>query len=116
MATRYCVYCALGVLLTLCLFLLLIVLAVRNIGTLLRVSGQSSEKQVLAWSLGVALLVHVLSFMAVSYFGQIIVLWYLTLAMIASVQHVSLTRSEPSSLGIGKVNGGHKIHRLRPTA
>lgn len=79
-----------GGLLTLCLFVLLIVLAFRNIGALLRVRGQSSEKQVLAWSLGVALFVHVVSFMAVSYFGQIIVLWYLTLAMIASLTNARI--------------------------
>ena len=33
----------------------------------------------------VALFVHVANFMAVSYFGQIIMVWYMTLAVIASL-------------------------------
>ena len=41
--------------------------------------------KMLAWGLGVAMLVHVTSFMAVSYFGQIIMVWYMTLAIIGGL-------------------------------
>ena len=37
------------------------------------------------WSLGCALAVHIASFTSVSYFGQIFILWYLSLAISANV-------------------------------
>ena len=40
----------------------------------------------LAWGLSVALFVHVTSFMGVSYFGQIIMLWFMTLGMISGIE------------------------------
>lgn len=37
------------------------------------------------WSLGVSLFIHAVSFLSVSYFDQMIVFWYLLLAMISAV-------------------------------
>jgi hypothetical protein len=40
-------------------------------------------EQLVIWSLGCALLGHVASFFSVTYFDQIIIFWYLVIAMIA---------------------------------
>jgi len=66
---------------TLALFLVLIYMALR---TLLRLSLQNQEhkQQFLAWCLFVAIFGHCIAFFGVSYFGQITVLWYMTLAMV----------------------------------
>ena len=44
------------------------------------------------WSIGVCLLVHVVSFFSVSYFDQMIVFWYMLLAFIATIR----SQNQPS--------------------
>ncbi len=74
-----------GGLITLVFFVAIIVEAFAGIGRLLpRVTSRRTELA-LAWGLGVSLFVHVMCFWGVSYFGQINMLWYLSLAMIASL-------------------------------
>jgi hypothetical protein len=67
---------------TLVLFLVMIYMALK---TLLRLSLQNQEhkQQFLIWCLFVAILGHCIAFFGVSYFGQIMVLWYMTLAMVS---------------------------------
>ena len=67
---------------TLVLFLVMIYIALR---TLLRLSlqHQQPKQQFLAWCLFVAILGHCIAFFGVSYFGQIMVLWYMTLAVVS---------------------------------
>jgi hypothetical protein len=81
-----------GGLLTLALFVALIVLAFRRVGYLQRAADVTGEKypRMLAWGLGVVLFVHVTSFFGVSYFGQIMMVWFLTLAMTGAVQQPAL--------------------------
>jgi hypothetical protein len=76
-----------GGLLTLLLFVALIVLAFKHIGCLHRTSEAAGQHyaRMLAWGLGVALFVHVTTFFGVSYFGQMIMVWYMTLGMIGGV-------------------------------
>jgi hypothetical protein len=74
-----------GGLLTLSLFSLVIILSFRNVGLLWRWDAHDHPRQILAWALGVMLFVHVTSFIGVSYFGQINMLWFLSLAMITSM-------------------------------
>lgn len=69
--------------LSMALFAIVMWCAFGRIGLRLRSKLPLSD-QWLAWSLGVALFVHAVSFMAVSYFGQIIMLYYVHLAMISS--------------------------------
>ncbi len=66
---------------TLVLFLVMVYMALR---TLLRLSLQNQEhkQQFLVWCLIVIILGHCVSFFGVSYFGQIMMLWYMTLAMV----------------------------------
>lgn len=69
---------------TLVLFVLMIAFAFGQVGRLWRKACRRDEVM-LAWALGIMLLIHCTNFMAVSYFGQIDMLWYLTLAMIAGM-------------------------------
>jgi hypothetical protein len=66
---------------TLALFLVMIYMALR---TLLRLSLQQQEhkQRFLAWCLFVAILGHCVAFLGVSYFGQITMWWYMTLAAV----------------------------------
>lgn len=74
-----------GGILTLVLFVLILVLAFRGIGQRLRLVTQTPAHIALVWAIGVSLFVHCASFISVSYFGQIKLLWYLTLAIIGSI-------------------------------
>ena len=67
---------------TLALLLVMLYMALR---TLLRLSlpNQKHKQQFLAWCLFVAVLGHCVAFFGVSYFGQITMLWYMTLAMVS---------------------------------
>ena len=73
-----------GGLLTLILFFALLVLAFRDVGCLWRVNTGNSYQLALSWALGVSLFVHCMNFIGVSYFGQIIIIWYLVLGIIGS--------------------------------
>lgn len=80
-----------GGLLTFILFILLIVFAFQGVGRALRRSEGNRFRMVLAWSLGVGIFIHVMNYLSVSYFGQIIMVWYLHLATIASLQQEAST-------------------------
>jgi hypothetical protein len=69
----------------LALFLAIMVLAFREVGRLVRAYEGDRTKLVAAWSLGVCLAVQAVAFIAVSYFGQITMLWYLAVAMPVSL-------------------------------
>jgi hypothetical protein len=74
-----------GGLLTLLLFIITISLAFQGVGKLWRVVEDDKLKSAMAWALGVSLFMHCMNFIAVSYFGQINMLFYLLLAIIATL-------------------------------
>lgn len=80
-----------GGLLGLSLFIWLIVTCFKTTGGAIQAEVQDSllEKFVI-WSLGCTMLSHVVSFFSVSYFDQIIIFWYLLLAMIAALIHYDI--------------------------
>jgi hypothetical protein len=81
---------------TLVLFVAVLALAFGEVGRVCRVMADSPARLAAAWGLGTALFVHVMSFLGVSYFGQINALLFLNLAAIASVgQQAALTRRRP---------------------
>lgn len=87
---------------TLVLFVGQIVIAFGAIGALRRVVQGDRMKEPMAWAMGVAMFVHVTAFIAVSYFGQIIVVWYMLLAICASLDPRRVpvaARSVTSQLG-----------------
>jgi hypothetical protein len=75
-----------GGLLSLILFVVLLVYCFKTIGTRLKeIDPVEFPKKFAVWCLGVSLFSHITAFTSVSYFDQIIVFWYLLLAMIAAL-------------------------------
>lgn len=74
-----------GGLLTLVLFVGLLAFGFQGAGRIGRSVRNSRSRQIMAWMLGASLFAHCASFLAVSYFGQIVMILYLTLAAIASL-------------------------------
>ncbi|MFA5865314.1 MAG: hypothetical protein WC975_11585 [Phycisphaerae bacterium] len=73
-----------GGLITLILFIYVIVLAFQRIGQLWK-NASNKQTLIMSWALGISLFIHCMNFIGVSYFGQIIVVWYLTLAIVGSL-------------------------------
>jgi hypothetical protein len=100
-------FCAEGInggLLTMLLFIWIIVLGFKVIGKSLRLVEDSQlGAKFMLWAFGSALFAHVVAFMSVSYFDQIIVFWYLLLAMISTV-------------GYGLLHGSISINSTRNSA
>lgn len=74
-----------GGLLSLILFVAIIVKAFSSIGRAWRLVQQDKAKLAIIWAGGVALFVHCANFIGLAYFGQIIMIWSLQLALIASM-------------------------------
>ncbi len=85
---HYILECVQGGLLTLILFVITIGIAFRNVGLMWRYYEKDRFRLALSWALGVSLFVHCMNFLGVSYFGQMYVVWYLLLAIIASLATV----------------------------
>ena len=73
-----------GGFITMILFIIILIWAVKIVGRW-SMRPDSWGRQYLAWCLAVSLLGHALSFIGVSYFGQIMLLWYLMLAFVGSM-------------------------------
>ena len=79
-----------GGLFKLVLFIVVIVLCFRGIGRGLRFKqNQPFATKIILWGMGSALFAHVVSFFSVAYFDQIIVSWFLLLAMISNINSKS---------------------------
>jgi hypothetical protein len=86
-----------GGLLTLSLFVLIIVFCFKAVGgTIQKLESEPFATRLFAWAMGSSLFAHVLSFFSVAYFDQTIVVWFLLLASISSVN---------SSLNGYEING-----------
>ena len=79
------------------LFISIIVLAFGSVGRMWRASADAGDRAMLylAWAIGVSLFVHCMNFLAVSYFGQIMMMWYFALAIAISLD--PKTRGWPAS-------------------
>jgi hypothetical protein len=76
-----------GGLVALLLFIWLLVKCFKTAGAAIRSDNQTRANQFMIWSMGCAFLAHVTSFFSVTYFDQITIFWYLTIAMIAALMH-----------------------------
>jgi hypothetical protein len=85
-----------GGFLTMCLFIAVIVIAFRQVGYLWRSQSHNLYRLALSWALGVSLFVHCVNFIGVAYFGQINMLWYMTLASVGSASVFSPERPKVS--------------------
>jgi hypothetical protein len=70
---------------TMALFIAIVAAAFATAGSLRRASASDRSAELFAWSLGVALFVHCMNFIGVSYFGQTVLVWWLALAMVVSL-------------------------------
>ena len=74
-----------GGLITMILFIVVLALCFRSIGKALRImENQPFAKRITLWSMEAMLFAHVVVFISVRYFDQMIVFWYLLLAMIST--------------------------------
>ena len=73
-----------GGLLTLLVFLLVLIFAFGNVGRALNIA-LSPSRQWICWCVGVAIFVHAVTFLGVGYFGQMIVILYVELALASCV-------------------------------
>lgn len=71
-----------GGVISMVLFTSAIVLALVMVARQVRAAAPWPRVQIMGWGLGLAILVHASCFMAVSYYGQIVLLWQLTLAAV----------------------------------
>jgi hypothetical protein len=74
-----------GGIVQLLIFLAILGWGFRDAGRIVCNAGSDRSSMILGWALGVSLFVHCTSFVGVSYFGQILPLFYLTLATIGSL-------------------------------
>lgn len=99
-----------GGLTTLMIFLGLIVITFRDLGRALGALKVFRKKAewLMMWGLGVALLTHIVSFISVSYFDNTKVLWYMVLALIATLAQnalASASRQTTSVLSLTEESG-----------
>jgi len=79
-----------GGLLTLVVFCLVLIFAFGNVGRTLKMtsssaSARSRDRQWICWNMGVGIFVHTITFFGVSYFGQMVVIFYLQVALVSCV-------------------------------
>jgi len=76
-----------GGLLTLVLFLAVIIVAFHAVGKARQRAEHLPSRRLLAWALGCSLFMHSMIFISVAYFGQLQMLWYITIAIIGSLAY-----------------------------
>ena len=77
-----------GGIVTLMFFLSILVICYKIIGTNeLYLDDQDISNNIIIWSLGVSVTVHVTSFISVSYFDQLVFFWYLLITIISLLQN-----------------------------
>jgi hypothetical protein len=67
------------------LFLSVLVAAFATVGRAVRAAEGDRPRQIMAWAAGVSLLVHAAAFVAVSYFAQGVLVWYLALGLVGAL-------------------------------
>jgi Na+-transporting methylmalonyl-CoA/oxaloacetate decarboxylase gamma subunit len=94
LTNQFVVYGARGGLLSVVLFLVILALAFREVGRAVDQAGNDRSSAFLAWTIGAMLFGHCVTFLGYSYWDQIIVLWYLSLAMAASATRLTAADEE----------------------
>ena len=74
------------------LFITMIAVGFRGIGNAMKaLKDENFAIKFLPWALGAALFAHAVGFLSVAYFDQLIVMWYLLLAMISAISNIPRT-------------------------
>lgn len=80
-------------------FIIIIIMCFRELGkSHLILEDQPIALRMFSWSLGVALFSHAVSFMSVAYFDQIIVFWYLLLAIISVFSGIITSQTKSDTI------------------
>lgn len=95
-----------GGLVTLVLFITIIVRCFRGVGRSIRASEENDPRrvQLCIWAMGAALFAHVITYLAVSYFDQNMLNWYLLLAMIATTSGLFLDTKLQIPVGVPRTS------------
>ena len=87
-----------GGLISMSLFIAMIVYSFRGIGRAMRANERQAKcLRIGLWSMGVALLGHIVSFISVSYFTQLAIIWYMFLAMISTCEGIFYLDRRPAT-------------------
>ena len=70
-------------------FILLINFCFSSIEKGISVFENNNERRVLVWTMGVMLFAHIIAFMGVSYHGQMLFVWLLTITLISTINDLS---------------------------
>jgi hypothetical protein len=93
-ANQYCVIAKHGGLLALFLFIRVIALGFREVGTGIKEAERDWPTRIMIWAIGVMLFAHATAFFGISYFDQMKLAWYVSLAMVCSVGVLTEKRAE----------------------
>ena len=87
-----------GGLFRLALFIVIIVVSFNGLGRALQKESATSTKGFFLWALGASMSGHCLAFLSITYFDQLIIVWYWLWAVIASLDNIQISggRSAPA--------------------
>jgi hypothetical protein len=100
---QYILEALLGGLLTLLLFISVIVTAFGFVGRGLVFFESDPNRRIVVYAIGASLFVHVWVYFSVSYFGQIIMIWYLNLALAGAMTQMICEEANSSGARDGQV-------------
>jgi hypothetical protein len=99
-----------GGLLTLILFIALFVYAYKQVGWILRATARSRSLTIYAWALGVTIFTQNITMTAVSFYSELKLVWFISLAFIGSIAAEARSRQRQ------KVRARHSARPLPSTA
>jgi hypothetical protein len=87
-----------GGILSLLLLITLIVFCFSSVGKAMITFDNHNNEKFLIWTIGVMLFTHLVAFNGVSYFGQMIVVWIVTIIMISTLKDLSSRKNNSDDL------------------
>jgi hypothetical protein len=97
-----------GGLAKLALFIAMIVVSYKTVGSAIR-RANSFAARFFIWSIGICLSAHCVSFLSISYFDQIVVMWYWLLAVISMVAIAAKGRVTSPVPAVARAKAGYSF-------
>lgn len=85
----------------------LLIESYRNAGVGMRSAAGDTEQQLMSWATGVSVFVHMMTFLAVTYYGQITMVWFMSLAL------TGIASRSPARRGYSPLTGWHSDPLVR---
>lgn len=105
--SQYVLECVNGGLLKFILFVAMIVICFKRVGNAIKtLEGVDRSKQLFFWGLGCAMVSHMMSFISVAYFDQVIVFYFLTIAVISRLTEPEVLESVVAASGASEPEAG----------